>query len=145
MKAITLHQPWATLIAIGEKRFETRSWATKYRGSLAVHAAKRIDIEACKREPIKSVLSEHSYTVDNLPTGAIIAMCHLNSCYEIGEVNVKQKEASFKWSDEFIWGNEFDYGWYEDGRFAWELVDVKRVEPIPANGQQRIWNWDGSY
>ncbi|WP_342351939.1 ASCH domain-containing protein [Lysinibacillus boronitolerans] len=30
MKAITIKQPWATLIALGEKRFETRSWQTKY-------------------------------------------------------------------------------------------------------------------
>ncbi|WP_409175497.1 hypothetical protein [Brevibacillus fortis] len=32
MKAITIHQPFATLIALGEKRFETRGWATRYRG-----------------------------------------------------------------------------------------------------------------
>jgi hypothetical protein len=38
MKAITIIQPWATLIALGEKKFETRSWTTKYRGPLAIHA-----------------------------------------------------------------------------------------------------------
>ncbi len=40
MKAITLHQPWATLVAVGAKRIETRSWATSYRGPLAIHAAR---------------------------------------------------------------------------------------------------------
>lgn len=40
MKALTVHQPWATLIAIGAKRLETRSWSTSYRGPLAIHAAK---------------------------------------------------------------------------------------------------------
>ena len=41
MKALTLHQPWASLIAIGAKKIETRSWATSYRGPLAIHAAVR--------------------------------------------------------------------------------------------------------
>ena len=39
MKAITLHQPWAQLVAIGAKTIETRSWSTNYRGQLAIHAA----------------------------------------------------------------------------------------------------------
>ena len=32
MKALCLHQPWAYLVAIGAKRYETRSWKTRYRG-----------------------------------------------------------------------------------------------------------------
>ena len=40
MKALTLTQPWASLVAIGAKRIETRSWSTPYRGLLAIHAAK---------------------------------------------------------------------------------------------------------
>ena len=38
MKALTLHQPWATLIALGVKTIETRSWRTNYRGPIAIHA-----------------------------------------------------------------------------------------------------------
>lgn len=41
MKAITIWQPWASLLAHGMKQYETRSWATKYRGPIAIHAAKR--------------------------------------------------------------------------------------------------------
>ena len=40
MKALTLHQPWASLIAVGAKKIETRPWSTKYRGPLAIHAGK---------------------------------------------------------------------------------------------------------
>lgn len=40
MKALTLHQPWASLVAEGVKTIETRSWSTKYRGQLAIHAGK---------------------------------------------------------------------------------------------------------
>lgn len=39
MKAITIWQPWAEFIAAGVKHNETRSWATKYRGPIAIHAA----------------------------------------------------------------------------------------------------------
>lgn len=41
MKALTLWQPWASLVALGVKSIETRSWSTSYRGPLAIHAAKR--------------------------------------------------------------------------------------------------------
>lgn len=40
MKALTLTQPWATLVITGRKRFETRGWRTGYRGQIAIHAAK---------------------------------------------------------------------------------------------------------
>ena len=40
MKMLTLHQPWASLIAVGVKTIETRSWSTPYRGPLAIHAGK---------------------------------------------------------------------------------------------------------
>ena len=39
MKAITIWQPWATLLPLGVKLYETRSWATSYRGPIAIHAA----------------------------------------------------------------------------------------------------------
>ena len=38
MKAITIRQPWASLITLGVKTIETRSSPTKYRGPLAIHA-----------------------------------------------------------------------------------------------------------
>lgn len=41
MKALTVWQPWASLVALGKKRIETRSWSTSYRGRLLIHAAKR--------------------------------------------------------------------------------------------------------
>lgn len=41
MRALTLHQPWASLVAAGVKQIETRSWSTSYRGPLAIHAGKK--------------------------------------------------------------------------------------------------------
>ncbi|MNW41809.1 ASCH domain protein [compost metagenome] len=150
MKAITIIQPWATLIAINAKQHETRSWKTNYRGELAIHAAKKIDIDACEREPIKSILAEHGYKVDNLPTGAVVAIATLSDCQSsIGEKYQLREgvwEDGYYLSDEtFIGYPEYELGDFTPGRFAWELSNVQQLaEPIPAKGQQGFWNWEGS-
>ena len=41
MKALSLTQPWAELVVLGEKQWETRSWRTSHRGRIAIHAAKK--------------------------------------------------------------------------------------------------------
>lgn len=154
MKAITIIQPWATLIAIGAKKFETRGWATKHRGALAIHAGKKVDREACEREPIKSVLEAHGYSAAiELPTGKIVATCFLEDCWEvIGEENFPEKGIMVLSDSQGarMFGitrksNEFHFGFYSKGRFAWELSHVKAFpNPISAKGMQRLWNWYGS-
>ena len=46
MKAITIKQPFATLIAEGIKEYEFRTWKTKYRGEILIHAGKGINKKA---------------------------------------------------------------------------------------------------
>ncbi|WP_059043988.1 ASCH domain-containing protein [Paenibacillus rubinfantis] len=147
MKAITILQPWATLIAIGEKKYETRGWATKHRGPLAIHAGKKVDRNACELEPFKSTLAKHGYTANNLPTGAVVAVAELKECFEVkrdvlgGMVLLESETRKTHFN---IFDNEFHFGWYDSGRFAWELADVRHLpDPIPAKGQQGIWNWEG--
>ncbi|SHJ12430.1 ASCH domain-containing protein [Clostridium magnum] len=146
MKTITLIQPWATLIALGEKKFETRSWKTNLRGPLLIHAGKKIDKEACNMEPIKSTLAKHGLTAKNLPTGCIIAKTKIiNVCLVLEEyvnwANVKlidHEETNYA-----IEGNEFYFGNYEKGRYAWWLQNVEMLKkPIPAKGQQGLWNFN---
>ncbi|MCY4577660.1 MAG: ASCH domain-containing protein [Chloroflexi bacterium] len=60
MKALSLRQPWASLIADGRKTIETRTWRTHYRGPLAIHASAR----------------PHG----DLPTGGIVAVAWLYDC-----------------------------------------------------------------
>lgn len=140
MKAITIHQPWATLIALGEKRFETRGWATNHRGLIAIHAAKKVDKEICLEEPFSSVLAEHGYKADNLPTGAVVATCQLVDCHKV--ISISYNVATL-YADGIpkVCGNELAFGWYDVGRYAWELADVKPIDPEPAKGQQGLWNW----
>lgn len=148
MKAITILQPWATLIALGEKIFETRGWATSHSGPLAIHAGKKIDRDACEQGPIKYTLSKYGYTADNLPTGAVLAKVQLTNCYSVkrdvlgGLVLLHSDSGKGYFSTE---DDEFYFGDFTSGRFAWELTNVQRLaEPIPARGQQRIWTWEGS-
>lgn len=129
MKAISLWQPWATLVAIDAKRFETRSWSPKHRGLLAIHAAKKFDdvIKAyCEQDPFKMVLQANGYTTTNLPLVAIVKI-----------IDVKRTEKV----REFLNPNEKAFGNYGDDRYAWQLELVKRLEkPIPMNGAQGLFN-----
>ena len=45
MKALSVRQPWASLIAFGEKTIEVRSWSTSFRGRLLIHASGKDIIE----------------------------------------------------------------------------------------------------
>src|SRR5690349_22770127 len=86
MKAISLWQPWASLVSIGAKKIETRSWATAYRGPLAIHAAKKWTGELyrpCLEEPFQSALIRHFETPEHLPLGCIVAQCRLVECMRI--------------------------------------------------------------
>lgn len=134
MKALTLTQPWATLVAIGAKWVETRSWGTNYRGPLAIHAAKGFPAEArdlLLREPFSSTLHRAGVITSDLPLGSVVAICRLLDCFEMTEewiAAVKEPERSF--------------GHYEPGRFAWILGKVERLaEPIPAKGSLGLWWW----
>ncbi|MHA6532361.1 ASCH domain-containing protein [Paenibacillus sp. BAC0078] len=131
MRCLTIRQPWATLIALGEKQFETRSWRTAYRGELAIHAGKGIDKSVCRQEPYKSVLARHGFTADNLPAGAIIATCRLTGCHEVTSENAVEG-----WPG----GNEYIFGDYAEGRFAWKLEGAALLaNPIPAKGRLSFW------
>lgn len=147
MKAITILQPFATLIAIGEKHFETRSWSTKYCGDLLIHAGKGKDyMFLCNREPFKSVLKKHGYDKDNLPLGSIIAKTDLMCCMKIIDEKINSDFKVISATLENKWevkGNELEFGYYSKGRYAWNLTSIEKLkEPMPVKGQQRLWNFD---
>ena len=141
MKAITLHQPYATLIAIGAKRSETRSWPTRYRGPLAIHAARVLEAQAralCSREPFRSALARAGYNgPDALPLGAVVATCRLVDCLPTG-AHADHPPAHLPPAD----SAERAFGDYAPGRYLWLLEDVVSVSPPrPARGKQGFWEW----
>jgi len=133
MKALTLCQPWASLVAIGVKSYETRSWRTSYRGRLAIHAAKRVvHVDGYAGALIAARLAEAGLCLDSLPIGAVVATCTLTGCYPVDML----------WGRLVDMGDEGVFGDWRMGRYAWRLADVVPLdEPIPARGKQRLWVW----
>jgi len=170
MKAITLWQPWATLLACGAKLFETRSWATAYRGPIAIHAAARppklgvysfddaerlrsllLALRNAAILPANMPLGEAAEFVlkdEVLPTGVVVATAELVGCHEIKSYIDDTAEVCMWINDDWytIAGddNEYYFGDYTPGRFAWEFRNMKMLDtPIPAKGAQGLWNWNG--
>lgn len=135
LRAISLTQPWATLVAIGAKRIETRSWRTPYRGQLAIHAAKTFPTDArsrCHQEPIKATLMASGIeSLADLPLGAVVAVGHLVDCVPTESLtSISRVERAF--------------GDYTPGRFGWLFEGVEPLpEPIPARGALGLWAWAG--
>lgn len=154
MKAITLWQPWASLLACGAKRYETRSWPTSYRGSIAIHAAKQdvtkivfelpTEVRHAMFEAIKPAIPPGRTTIHHVPCGYVIAIAELVGCYEIKK-NPYDKVRYYL--DETgaaveIKGNELLFGDFTPERYAWKFRNMKMLpEPIPAKGKQKIWEW----
>lgn len=80
MKAITILQPWASLIACGKKQIETRSWATKYRGPIAIHVGLNTKFlrQFYTQEPFKTALIGVKPRL-----GYVIAIADLIACEEM--------------------------------------------------------------
>lgn len=143
MKALTLTQPWATLVASGAKRFETRSWSTCYTGPLAIHAAKGFPSwarETVEEEPFRTALAQHGFScASELPTGVIVAVAILRRCIYI-EADVTKGGL---WEVD-VWeriSEEHEFGDYTPGRYAWELGGAVRVEPpIACRGALSVWD-----
>lgn len=144
MKALTIWQPYASLIAIKAKRYETRSWPTKYRGPLAIHAAAKNPADVYKildfdtNQLIQKALSPEGDTnittlrAKCLPVGKIIATAKLTNCILITEdfaASVSPEERTF--------------GDWTIGRYAWELEDVEILAYFPQiKGKQGLWNFE---
>lgn len=152
-KVLTLTQPWATLIAVGAKRIETRSWHTSYRGAMLIHAAAGLGpvggvrglYDLCETEPFHSALRGENLP-HVLPKGAIVAACELVDCVPTEYIRLVKiirpvQKPGYQW----LWTeNEKAFGDYSPGRFAWLLADIRALpEPIPAKGKLGLWTWEG--
>ena len=129
MKAISLWQPWATLMALGLKKIETRSWATKYRGPLLIHAAQKIIQYLDLPFPLQCIFYPYkALHYKDLQRGGIIATVNLIDCVETNVRNSPEKPELF-------------YGDYTPGRFMWITSNVRPFKKIiPYRGYQGLFN-----
>jgi len=123
MKAITICQPWAEMIARGVKRIENRTWPTAYRGPLAIHAGK--SLAWLKRENAAEWIDRYGVALPQageMAFGAFIAVAELVGCVPVDELPAELEDHPFA-----------------EGPWCWILANVRRIEPIICPGQLALW------
>lgn len=126
MKALSLWQPWASLIADGRKRIETRSWRPPewlVGQWVAIHATKFVDRTAC------ATFGYHPDNPVDIPRGKIVCCAFLDSWIRFNPENT-----------EYISDEEKRYGDFEEGRFGWQFSEVRKLYSfIEVRGHQGIF------
>lgn len=125
MKALTISQPFATLIRDGMKFVENRKWGTQYRGPLAIHAGK----------------GRQYLTVEELaeyPTGAVIATAMLVACMPLASMRRVSRNCPIGKTGLTI-GEVLGHE-HTEGPWCWVLQHVHPCEPLPMGGRQGLWD-----
>ena len=152
MPAITLWQPWASLVAAGAKPFEFRSWPAPKRlidKRVAIHASARpvktaelqelmLKLEGPNRRetglrpgPALDLLERAWNAKRWLPLSSVVCTVTLGQ-------PIRNKELAARLG--VAWTNDSDRD--EHSNWGWPLTDVKRLEPmVPARGAQGWWLW----
>ena len=133
MKVLSLLQPWATLVVMGAKKIETRSWATDYRGVLLIHASvgKSGNIFATDM-----LFNKYIPDFKVLPYGMIIGQVNLKKILRIEDFALPDNEMNELTLEEKAFGD------YTEGRYGWVLTaPVEFENKIPARGQLRLWDF----
>jgi hypothetical protein len=144
MKAISILQPWASLVILGHKKIETRSWDTKYRGPLLIHASagkKGLNL-IDKQDPFGDLalrLAKLDMDFYDYPLGAIIGVVDLVETFQFGGDRSIEYVQSLPKSAA---AQEIAFGDWNEGRWGWRLENPKLFDnPIPAKGALQIWEY----
>lgn len=125
MKALTIREPWASLIINGYKKYEFRSWKTKYRGKILIHAGLNIEKDM--------LIRFKDYNIECI-RGAIIGEAELVDCILVDdEFNNKLREI-----DPLVYGRS-----NHTETYAWKLEKViKYDKPIFCKGKLGLWDFN---
>lgn len=121
-RALSIRQPWASLIVQGLKTIEVRSWPTKHRGQLWIHAGKTVD---------KQAMTHFSLDPASMVRGAVIAYCDLYDCRRFN---------SSTWNSES--NGHLNLGSFESPKFGWYIRSVVPVDPVEMNGRLGLMKLD---
>lgn len=150
MKAISLHQPWASLMAIGAKTIETRSWGTSYRGDLAICSTRKPwtprpgdrDLVAAASEAFRRAGVPYHNGDFHLLGGAVLAIVTLR---DVLHLLPNMRDATPFPDDPAQADRELIFGDFTYGRFAWVTTNLRPLaRQIPVVGHQGLFNlpWD---
>jgi hypothetical protein len=128
LPALSLTQPWASLVALGIKSCETRSWPTRVQGRIAIHAAKGYPGWAKEfREDLQE--DRGIALLDPLPLGSIVAVARLLRCDSTNDPMAIPTDPI-----------EQECGDYSPDRFVFRLGNVVSLTtPIPIRGALGFW------
>lgn len=127
MRVITIKQPFVTLIAEGIKEYEFRTWKTKYRGPILIHAGKGVDKKAMKK---------FEYLNLEYPSGCIIAKANLTDCIFVDNYfkNILNDKDKLVYSGVINSDKSKEYGF--------KLENIEKINLIPINGKLSLWDYD---
>ena len=125
MKVLTIREPWASLIVNGYKKYEFRSWKTKYRGKLLIHAGSKLE---------KDMVSRFSLYNLDYKMGYIIGEANLVDCILVDE----------DFNNRLLKENNIVYGKSNHvEKYAWKLEDIVMYkEPICVRGKLGLWDYN---
>ena len=153
IKALSLWQPWASLIAVGAKKYETRSWRTSYHGPILICASQRHPtikeaVELYRHfncEKVYEVIVKQLYPdaedpyfpimrlYEQIPFGEAVAIAYHSVC-----IPTATMRWPWSWTDEMK-QREIAFGDFSDGRYAWKLENVRPIVPFPVKGKQGLF------
>ena len=153
INCITLHQPWASLVAVGAKPFETRSWAphlSMIGKPIAIHAGRApIPERLMEVEEIAEALALPRARWHTLPFGAVVCTGTLAGAYQVKRHDwVKDtveflEQATLSGSEPISMAKGCRFGDFGPGRWCWHIVEIRPIEPpVAARGYQGVWAWD---
>lgn len=123
MKALTICNPFPEMILEGEKHVENRSWRTRYRGPLVIHAGKSTKW----MQP-----GDWATYGSSCSWGAIVGIVKLVACVHIDDI----RAGEYTGTD---WGNFLPEHEHTNGPWCWVLENPERFKPFPYPGRQGLW------
>ena len=114
--ALSIRQPWAWAIVYGGKDIENRDWATRFRGPVAIHAAKGVRKQEYA-DAASFIAAVTGRVPDVVDRGGIIGVAEIADCI-----------------------SESDSPWFF-GRYGFVLKNVRPVTFIPVKGALGFFDW----
>lgn len=135
MRALTILQPWASLIMSGEKRVENRTWSTKYRGRFYVHAGKSREALVTHQVDGVEFCRHTGQRVQDLKFGYVLGIAVLLDCLPVDEIRAGQHDRAYPWLREHQ---------HVEGPWCWVLAEhPTHIGPWPYKGAQGLFDING--